>query len=118
MRLVEARFPPGGRVVFETGGRDVSVHQQVWVLEGAIDVILGEECYRLHEGDCLAMLLDRLTMFHNPAQIDGLADVLVDCVEGGASESVMHPLARDRAVAFWRRVAQGVAAGKRAPLVA
>jgi GNAT superfamily N-acetyltransferase len=52
------------------------------------------------------------------AQIDGLADVLIDCVEGGASVSFMHPLTRDRAVAFWRRVAQGVAAGQRALLVA
>jgi GNAT superfamily N-acetyltransferase len=52
------------------------------------------------------------------AQIDALAGVLIDCVEGGASVGFMHPLTRDRAVAFWRRVAQGVAAGERALLVA
>ena len=52
------------------------------------------------------------------AHIEALADVLIDCVEGGASVSFMHPLTRDRAVAFWRRVAQGVAAGERALLVA
>src|SRR5256884_9215009 len=52
------------------------------------------------------------------AQIDGLADVLIDCVEGGASVSFMHPLPRDRAAAFWRRVGQDVAAGERALLVA
>jgi GNAT superfamily N-acetyltransferase len=52
------------------------------------------------------------------AQIDDLAAVLIDCVEGGASVSFMHPLTRDRASAFWRRVAQGVAAGERALLVA
>ena len=52
------------------------------------------------------------------AQVDELAGVLIDCVEGGASVSFMHPLTRDRAVAFWRRVAQGVAAGERALLVA
>ena len=51
------------------------------------------------------------------AQIDALAGVLIDCVEGGASVSFMHPLPRDRAVAFWRRVAHGVAAGERALLV-
>jgi GNAT superfamily N-acetyltransferase len=50
--------------------------------------------------------------------IDQLADVLIDCVEGGASVSFMHPLSRDRAMAFWRDVARGVAAGKRALLVA
>ena len=52
------------------------------------------------------------------AQIEDLTDVLIDCVEGGASVSFMHPLGRDRAVAFWRRVASGVAAGERALLVA
>ncbi len=54
----------------------------------------------------------------NDAEIDGLANVLIDCVEGGASVSFMHPLSRERAVAFWRRVADGVAAGERALLVA
>ena len=52
------------------------------------------------------------------ARIEQLVGVLIDCVEGDASVSFMHPLTRDRAVAFWRRVAQGVAAGERALLVA
>jgi GNAT superfamily N-acetyltransferase len=52
------------------------------------------------------------------AQIDELAGMLIDCVEGGASVSFMQPLTRDRAMAFWRRVAQGVAAGERALVVA
>ena len=52
------------------------------------------------------------------ALIEQLSDVLIDCVEGGASVSFMQPLTRDRALAFWRRVAQGVAAGDRALLVA
>jgi ribosomal protein S18 acetylase RimI-like enzyme len=52
------------------------------------------------------------------AQIDELASVLIDCVEGGASVSFMHPLSRERAVAFWRGVAHGVAAGERALIIA
>ncbi len=51
-------------------------------------------------------------------QVDELASVLIDCVEGGASVSFMSPLTRERAVAFWRHVARGVAAGHRAVLVA
>lgn len=51
-------------------------------------------------------------------QIGGLADVLIDCVDGNASVSFMHPLTRDRALAFWRRVAQDVVAGERALIVA
>jgi transcriptional regulator with XRE-family HTH domain len=68
MQIVEVHFPAGGHVAFETGARDVRVHQQVWVLEGAIDVTLGGERHRLREGDCLAMQLDRPTMFHNPTR--------------------------------------------------
>jgi GNAT superfamily N-acetyltransferase len=52
------------------------------------------------------------------ARIEGLADLLIDCVDGGASVSFMHPLAPAKAQAFWRRVAGDVAAGRRALLVA
>jgi GNAT superfamily N-acetyltransferase len=52
------------------------------------------------------------------AMIDQLAGVMMDCVEGGASIGFMQPLTRARATEFWRNVAQGVAAGERALLVA
>ncbi|MBN8492809.1 MAG: GNAT family N-acetyltransferase [Burkholderiales bacterium] len=52
------------------------------------------------------------------AELDALAEVLVDCVAGGASVSFMHPLAFERARAFWQQVAEGVARGERALLVA
>lgn len=51
-------------------------------------------------------------------EIAGLADVLVDCVEGGASVSFMLPFLREKAVAFWTRVAADLAVGKRAVIVA
>jgi len=51
-------------------------------------------------------------------ELAGLADVLIDCVEGGASVSYMLPLSRERAHSFWRRVAEGVARQERALLVA
>ena len=52
------------------------------------------------------------------AMIGALADLLKDCVDGGASVSFMHPLTRERATAFWRKVADGVATGQRALIVA
>lgn len=52
------------------------------------------------------------------ARIAELADVLRDCVEGGASVGFMLPLAEGRPEAFWRRVAEGVAAGERHLFVA
>lgn len=68
MQIVEVDFPPGARVAFENGGRHARVHQQVWLLAGVIDITLGGVCYRLREGDCLAMQLDCPTMFHNPTR--------------------------------------------------
>ena len=68
MQIVEVQFPPGARVAFENGGRERRLYQQVWVLEGAIDVTVGRERHRLRKGDCLAMELDRPTMFHNPTR--------------------------------------------------
>lgn len=66
-----------------------------------------------------------MTTFHvrrlhtvSDAAIEGLADVLMDVVEGGASVSFMHPFTRDKAIAFWRGVAKGVAAGERAIVIA
>ena len=52
------------------------------------------------------------------SHITALADLLVDCVEGGASVSFMHPLSQAKALAFWYKVAAGVAAAERALLVA
>jgi GNAT superfamily N-acetyltransferase len=52
------------------------------------------------------------------ARIDELAEVLLDCVEGGASVSFMLPMARETALGFWRKVADGVARGERTLLVA
>ncbi|HLH20524.1 MAG TPA: GNAT family N-acetyltransferase [Bryobacteraceae bacterium] len=47
-----------------------------------------------------------------------LADVLIACVEGGASVSFLAPLAREKAEAFWRGVAESVERGERALVVA
>lgn len=52
------------------------------------------------------------------AQLQSLAELLIDCVEGGASVSFMHPLPPSRALAFWRGVAESAARGERALLVA
>jgi transcriptional regulator with XRE-family HTH domain len=68
MQLVEVRFPAGARVAFDNAARSLRVHQQVWILEGTMDVTLGRERHRLRGGDCLAMELDRPILFHNPTR--------------------------------------------------
>jgi GNAT superfamily N-acetyltransferase len=52
------------------------------------------------------------------AQLKQLAEVLIDCVNAGASVSFMHPLSLDKAVTFWRGVAADAQAGKRILIVA
>lgn len=51
-------------------------------------------------------------------RVPELSAVLMDCVDGGASVSFMAPLTRERADAFWRQVAEGLAAGDRLLVVA
>src|SRR6201991_682038 len=50
--------------------------------------------------------------------VEALAEVLIDCVEGGASVGFMLPLPRERALEFWRDVVDDVMRGERALLVA
>jgi GNAT superfamily N-acetyltransferase len=47
-----------------------------------------------------------------------LAEVLIDCVAGGASVSFMPPLLPERAATFWRRVCASAARGERVLLAA
>jgi transcriptional regulator with XRE-family HTH domain len=65
IRIVEVHFPAGARVSYETGARDVEVHQQVWVLSGRLELTVGRMRYRLAAGDCLAMRLDAPIVFAN-----------------------------------------------------
>jgi transcriptional regulator with XRE-family HTH domain len=65
--IVEVEFPPGGRVAFDSlqlAGSD----QHVWVLEGTLELELGEEAFRLETGDCLMMHFDRPVVFRNPTE--------------------------------------------------
>ncbi|TWD88452.1 XRE family transcriptional regulator [Variovorax beijingensis] len=68
IHIVEILFPPKARVAYETGAREPQVHQQVWVLEGIIEVTLGDDRHRLGAGDCLALVLDRPTSYYNPTR--------------------------------------------------
>jgi transcriptional regulator with XRE-family HTH domain len=66
IQLVEVSFPAGQRVAYETTTRDVDVHQQVWIIEGTMDVTVGASQWTLDAGDCLAMRLDQPITYHNP----------------------------------------------------
>ncbi|HTR39830.1 MAG TPA: GNAT family N-acetyltransferase [Bryobacteraceae bacterium] len=60
----------------------------------------------------------RLTAAEARESLGALADVLVDCVEGGASVSFMMPFSKAEAQAFFEEVIHGVEAGDRILLAA
>jgi transcriptional regulator with XRE-family HTH domain len=68
IQLVEVHFPAGQRVAYETGARDAEIHQQIWLIEGAMEISAGDAHWRLEAGDCVAMRLDCPTVFHNPTR--------------------------------------------------
>ena len=64
--IVDVTFPPGARVVFENAWSVRPIDQQVWVLDGVLELTLGDARHRLETGDCLHMRLDRPIAYHNP----------------------------------------------------
>jgi transcriptional regulator with XRE-family HTH domain len=68
LQIVEVQFPPKARVAYETGPREPVVHQQIWVLEGRIEVTVGTTLHKLEAGDCLALVLDQPLSYFNPTR--------------------------------------------------
>lgn len=68
IELVEVNFPAGETVVFDNPARKLGIHQQLWMLKGAMDITLGGQTWHLATGDCLAMELGAHITFHNPTQ--------------------------------------------------
>jgi len=67
IELVEVILPAAARVAYDTGSRLSIVDQQVWLLEGNLEVTVGDRTHHLAAGDCLAMRVDRPITFHNRA---------------------------------------------------
>ena len=87
IQLVDVLFPAGARVAYDTGPRQADVQQQVWMIDGSMDVSVGDTPWRLHTGDCLAMRLDQPIVYSNPSRQP--ARYLVALV-------TLHPLAKRR----------------------
>jgi transcriptional regulator with XRE-family HTH domain len=68
LQLVEVVFPAGQRVVYEQVVRAVDIYQQVWLLEGTMEISAGEQQWRLEAGDCLAMREDERISYANPGK--------------------------------------------------
>ncbi|WP_298826479.1 XRE family transcriptional regulator [uncultured Piscinibacter sp.] len=66
VQLVDVVFPAGQRVAYEAVARDNEVHQQVWMIDGALEISVGDVVWQLTAGDCLAMHLDEPIVYRNP----------------------------------------------------
>jgi transcriptional regulator with XRE-family HTH domain len=65
IQIVEVMLPAGARVAYESGARAVSIHQQIWLRQGRIEVTVGSVTWRLDRDDCLAMRLDAPIAYRN-----------------------------------------------------
>jgi transcriptional regulator with XRE-family HTH domain len=68
LQLVDVVFPAGQRVAYDSVPHNADIHQQVWMIEGAMEVSVGDRQWRLEAGDTLAMRLDRHIVYHNPTR--------------------------------------------------
>jgi transcriptional regulator with XRE-family HTH domain len=68
IQLVDVIFPAGRRVAYDNTPREVEVHQQVWMIDGVMEVTADGTPWRLEAGDCLAMRLDGPVVYRNPTR--------------------------------------------------
>ncbi|WP_296511031.1 helix-turn-helix domain-containing protein [Acinetobacter oleivorans] len=64
-QIVEIEFPPQSRITYEISETSKVVQQQLWVVEGEIDIQLGDSSYALSTGDCLAIQLNQPVIYSN-----------------------------------------------------
>lgn len=97
IELVEVHLPAGARVAYDTPGRRaVGISQQVYLLEGEIELTMGDVTHRLREGDCLAMRLDRPNAFHNPSRWVARYIVALTADQAPAGQGSLGPRANAR----------------------
>jgi transcriptional regulator with XRE-family HTH domain len=65
LQLVDVVFPAGQRVAYDSTPHNADIHQQIWIIEGTMDISIGDQQWRLDAGDTLAMRLDRHIVYHN-----------------------------------------------------
>ncbi|MGB9332141.1 MAG: GNAT family N-acetyltransferase [Steroidobacteraceae bacterium] len=78
---------------------------------GAVAFLARPEGHAYHRYVSHGMKIKRLERLGEP-QISGLAAVLSECVQAGASVSFMLPMSREKAADYWRSVAGAVERGE------
>jgi transcriptional regulator with XRE-family HTH domain len=65
VEIVEVEFPAGGSVTFDNR-QAAGADQHVWVLDGVLELTVGDDVFELASGDCLMMRVGQPTTFRNP----------------------------------------------------
>jgi transcriptional regulator with XRE-family HTH domain len=68
LQLVDVVFPAGQRVAYDSVPRETDIHQQIWMIDGTMEVTVGPDTWRLDTGDCLSMKLDQPIVYRNPTR--------------------------------------------------
>jgi transcriptional regulator with XRE-family HTH domain len=68
LQLVSITFPAGRRVAYDSPPRDADIQQQIWLIDGVMEITVGADRHRLEAGDCLAMSLDKPIVYRNPTR--------------------------------------------------
>lgn len=63
------------------------------------------------------MKIERITALENETDMRALVELLIACVEGGASIGFLAPMKREEAEEYWRKIGGELAAGNRVLLV-
>ncbi|WP_295761430.1 helix-turn-helix domain-containing protein [Undibacterium sp.] len=69
LQIVEVLFPAGATVSYQAGQRDSGIPQQIWLIEGSMEITSGGIHYSLHEGDCLAMQEHHEIIYQNSSAL-------------------------------------------------
>lgn len=78
LQIVEIDFPAGATVAYAPGVREVGIHQQVWILEGCMEIEVDGSHHRLEAGDCLAMQENQLIVYKNSSKLPARYVVVVN----------------------------------------
>jgi transcriptional regulator with XRE-family HTH domain len=63
--VVEGRLPPGAVIAYDAPAV-AGMEQHIWVLEGKVEITVGDETYAMEPGDCLRFRLWGRSRFHCP----------------------------------------------------
>ncbi len=78
IQIVEVDFPAGAKVTYAAGLREISIRQQVWILEGRMELIFADQHHYLEQGDCLAMEESQSIIFRNTTKLPARYIVVIN----------------------------------------